>query len=105
MRQSQGVIHVHDKGWTDKTGLKIWIEKVWSKCPGGLLKKPALLVLDQFKADITEATKKAFKEEKTTLAIIPGRFTSQLQLLDVSINKPFKVFMRRLEQMDGCRKS
>ena len=66
---------VHDKGWMDKNGMKIWIEKVWSKCPGGLLKKPALLVLDQFREHITEATKKRFKEEKTHLAVIPGGLT------------------------------
>ncbi|XP_030066606.1 pogo transposable element with KRAB domain [Microcaecilia unicolor] len=88
------IVHVHDKGWMDENGMKIWIEKVWSKRPGGLLKKPALLVLDQFRAHITEATKKRFKEEKTHLAIIPGGLTSQLQPLDVSINKPFKVLMR-----------
>ena len=88
------IIHVHDEGWMDENGTKIWIEKVWSTRPGGLLRKPALLVLDQFRACITEATKKRFKEEKTHLAIIPGGLTSQLQPSDVSINKPFKVFMR-----------
>ena len=36
------IVCVHDKGWMDKNGMKIWIEKVWSKCPGRLLKKPAL---------------------------------------------------------------
>ena len=91
---SKGVIvHVHDKGWMDENGWKIQVEKVWSKCPGGLLKKPALLVLDQFREHITEATKKRFKEEKTLLAIIPGGVTSQLQPLNVSI-KPFTVFTR-----------
>ena len=67
---------------------------MWSRRPAGLLKKPPLLVLDQFRTHITEATEKRFKEEKTHLAIIPGGLTSQLQPLDVSINKPFKVFMR-----------
>ena len=99
------IIHVHDEGWMDENGMKIRIEKVWPKRPGGILKKPALLELDQFRAHITETTKKRFKEEKTHLAIIPGGLTSQLQPSDVSINKPFKVFMRRLEQMDGCPKS
>lgn len=74
--------------------MRLWIEKVWSKRPGGLLKKPSLLVLDQFRAHITGTTKKNFKEVKTHLAVIPGGLTSQLQSLDVSINKPFKVFMR-----------
>ena len=91
----RGVIaHVHDKGWMDENGMKIRIEKVWSKRPGGLLEKPALLLLDQFRARITEATKKGFKEAKTHLAIIPRGLTSQLLPLDISINKPFKVFMR-----------
>ena len=78
----------------DENDMKVRIEKVWSKRPGGPLKKPALLQLDQFRAHITEAAKKRFKEEKTHLAVISGGLTSQLQPLDVSINKPFKVFMR-----------
>ncbi|CAJ0949590.1 unnamed protein product [Ranitomeya imitator] len=65
------IVHVHDKGWMDENGMKIWIEKVWSKRPGELLKKTALLVLDQFRAHITEATKRRFKEEKTHIAVIP----------------------------------
>ncbi|CAI5769472.1 pogo transposable element with KRAB domain [Podarcis lilfordi] len=88
------VVHVHEKGWMDENGMKVWVEKVWSKRPGGLLKKSALLVLDQFRAHISETTNKCFKEAKTHLAVIPGGLTSQLQPLDVSINKPFKVFMR-----------
>ena len=80
-------------GWMDENDMKIRIEKMWSKRPGGPLKKPALLQLDQFRAHITEATKKRFKEEKTLLAIIPGGVTSQLQPLNVSI-KPFTVFTR-----------
>ncbi|XP_069593726.1 bromodomain testis-specific protein [Ranitomeya imitator] len=88
------VVHVHEKGWMDENGMRLWVDKVWSKRPGGLLKKTALLVLDQFRAHISENTKKVFKEVKTHLAVIPGGLTSQLQPLDVSINKPFKVYMR-----------
>ena len=29
-------IHVHFKGWKDGEGMKLWLEKVWSKRPGGL---------------------------------------------------------------------
>ena len=73
------IVHVDDKEWMDENGMKIRMEKVWSGCPGEILKNPALLVLDQFRAHITEATEKRFKEEKTHLAIIPGGLTSQLQ--------------------------
>ena len=57
------------------------------------LKKPSLLVCDQFKAHVTESTKRLATKLKTHLAVIPGGLTSQLQPLDVSVNKPFKGFM------------
>jgi len=63
--------------------MKLWLEKVWYKCPGGL-KKPSLLVCDQFKAHVTESTKRLAAKLKLHLAVIP---------LDVSVNKTFKGFM------------
>ena len=65
---------------------------MWSKHPGGL-KKPSLLVCDQFKAHVTESTKRLATKLWLHLAVIPGGVTSQLQPLDVSVNKPFKGFM------------
>jgi hypothetical protein len=90
----QGIVpHVQEKGWMDENGKKLWLEKVWCKLPGGLLKKPSLLVCDQFKSHVTEATKKRVKDLNSQLAIILGGLTSQLQPLDVSTNEPFKVSM------------
>jgi len=86
-------IHVHSKGWVGGEGMKLWLEKVWSKRPGGLLKKKSLLVCDQFKAHVTESTKRLATKLKTHLAVILGGLTSQLQPLDISVNKPFKGFM------------
>jgi len=48
---------------------------------------------DQFKAHVTESTKRLAAKLKTHLAVIPDGLTSQLQPLDVSVNKPFKGFM------------
>ena len=48
---------------------------------------------DQFKAHATESTKRLATKLKTHLTVIPGRLTIQLQLLDVSVNKPFKGFI------------
>jgi hypothetical protein len=73
-------------GWMNENGMKLWIEKVLSKCPGVLLKKPALLVCDQFRSHVTEATKWMVKELNTLLDVIPEGHTSQLQPFDVSSN-------------------
>ena len=86
-------IRVHSNGWMVGEGMKLWLEKVWSKHPGGLLKKQFLLVCDQFKGHVTESTKKLATKLKTHLAVIPDGLTSQLQPLDVSV-KLFKGFMR-----------
>ena len=48
---------------------------------------------DQFKAHLTESTKRLVTKLKMHLAVIPGGLTSELQPLDVSVNKPFKGFM------------
>ena len=32
-------VHVHFKGWMDGERMKLWLEKLWSKRPDGLLKK------------------------------------------------------------------
>ena len=48
---------------------------------------------DQFKAHVTESTKRLATKLKTHLAVIPGVLTSQLQPLDVSVNKPLNGFM------------
>ena len=65
-------VHVHSKGWMDGEGMEqLWLEKVWSKHPGGLLKKPSSLVCDQFKAHVTDSTKRAATKLKTHLAVIP----------------------------------
>jgi hypothetical protein len=77
----------------DENGIKLWLHKIWSKRTGGLLKKPTLLVCDQFRSHVTEVTKRTVKELNTLLAVISGGSTSQLQQLEVSINKLFKELM------------
>jgi hypothetical protein len=62
----------------DENGMKLWLEKVLAKHPGGLLRKPAFLVCDQFKSYIMEATKRRVKDLNTQLAVVPEGLTSQL---------------------------
>ena len=52
----------------DGEGMKLWLEKVWSESPGGRLKKPSLLVCDQFKAHVTELYKELKNNNNATFA-------------------------------------
>ena len=74
----------------DTEGMKLWIDKVWRARRGGLERRRSLLVFDLFEAHVTDRVKRALERENTNLAVIPGGLTSILQLLDVSLNKPFK---------------
>ena len=68
-----------------------WINLVWKPATEG---KRALLFQDSFSAHVTNAVKKRFKEINTVPIIIPVGYTSKIQSLNVSPNKPFKAFAR-----------
>ncbi|KAG8236486.1 hypothetical protein J437_LFUL016634 [Ladona fulva] len=84
------IVHVHPKGWMDEAGMKLWLQNVLVRRPGGLLRKPSLLVWDQFRAHRTETIKNKVRELKTQIALISGGLTCQLQPLDILVNKLFK---------------
>ena len=100
-------VHVHEKGWMDEEGVKLWIQHVWNMRPGGLTKKRSLLVWDMFRSHLTEKTKRRLQASNTDTAVIPGGLTSVLQPLDVSLNKPFQDKLRQQwsEWMVGGKKS
>ena len=74
----------------DSEQMKVWIEKVWRAQIGCLGRRQSLLVCDSFKAHVTDTVKASFKRKNTELAVIPGGLTCLLQLLNASLNKPFK---------------
>ena len=53
-----------------------------------------LLVMDSFRCHIMDTVKKSVRKANAETAIIPGGCTSVLQPLDVSVNKPFKGWLR-----------
>jgi DDE superfamily endonuclease. len=73
--------------------MKLWTNRVCERRKGALLKKSSLVVLDQFNSHLKNFMKEKLRQENTKLAVIVGRLTSQLQLLDISINKT-KVYIR-----------
>ena len=72
------IVHVHGKRWMDEDGMKFWIDKIWHRCPGGLLKKYSCFVYDMFKTHMMESIKKKLQNLNTDVAIIPGVLTYQL---------------------------
>ena len=88
------VVHVHPRGWMDEDGMKLWIRKVWCARPGGLMKRKSVIVFDSFRAHLVPGVEGKLREENTDICVIPGGLTSQLQPLDVCLNKPFKQGMR-----------
>uniref|UniRef100_H3A0T2 HTH CENPB-type domain-containing protein n=1 Tax=Latimeria chalumnae TaxID=7897 RepID=H3A0T2_LATCH len=87
-------VHVHEKGWMDEDGVKLWIDNVWNTRPGGLRKERSLLVWDMFRSHVTDDIKKRLRRNNTEIAVIPGGLTSVVQPLDVCLNKSFKGHVR-----------
>jgi len=81
---------VQEKGWMDAALVCNWICTVWDRRPVALLWLPSLLAWDSFHGHLGDDTKRILKKMKTDLAVIPGGLMSALQVLDVSVNKPFK---------------
>ena len=90
------VVKAHPKGWMDEKGTTDWLEEVWNKRPGALLRQRSMLVWDMFRAHITDNVKDKAKNLQTDLCVIPGGLTSMLQPLDVCLNKPFKDRLRQI---------
>lgn len=90
------VVRCQDKGWMDESLVLDWIKSVWCRRPGALLGLPSMLVLDAFRCHLADSVKRLLRDSRTELVVIPGGMTSQLQPLDVCINKPFKDHIRRL---------
>jgi hypothetical protein len=68
-----------------------WLKEVWRRRPGALLKKRGMLILDAFMGHLTENVKTvASNLLNTDLVIIPGGMTSQLRVLGVVVNEPFR---------------
>nr|KAF6343017.1 hypothetical protein mPipKuh1_010743 [Pipistrellus kuhlii] len=87
-------VHVNEKGWMDEEGVKLWLDNVWSRRPGGLRQERSLLVWDMFRAHLTTSTKIRLARINTDVAVIPEGLTSLVQPLDVCLNKPFKDCIR-----------
>lgn len=95
------VVAVNESGTMNSKLMQFYIDHVLRPDLNG---KASLLLLDEFKAHSTETTTNRLNELKVTPFMIPGGYTSILQPLDVSINKPLKTHYRDLwlDWYDTC---
>jgi hypothetical protein len=90
------VFWCQEKGWMTNELMMDWVKIIWNQRPGTLPNKRGMLVLDSFKGHLIQQVKEEMIKANTDLVVIPGGMTSQLQVLDVVVNKPFKDHLRRL---------
>ena len=89
------IVRAQEKGWMDTDLVVDWLKVVWGRRRGALHKKRNMLVLDAFRRHSTEPVKTQLRKMNGDLVIVPGGMTSQLQVLDVVVNKPFKDNLRK----------
>jgi hypothetical protein len=70
----------HSREWMDENWMKLWPKRMHLKHLHGLLKNPAPLACDQFRAHVTGAPKRLGLQLNMQLTVMPGGLSSQMQL-------------------------
>lgn len=83
--------------WCDEEVMRKWIEKIYMPYVlNGRGSEFAHLLLDDFSAHKVRSVQRAIKGTGSFINFLPGGSTSQIQPVDVGINKPFKSNIRNL---------
>ncbi|CAI7821080.1 unnamed protein product [Closterium sp. NIES-53] len=94
-------VGVHPNGWMDADGVIEWLDgavKPYINPKFGVRPRKALLVLDSYRGHLTPEVKKKFGELNLVPAVIPAGCTSEIQPLDIAVNRSFKAVVRQLYQ-------
>ena len=90
-------VYFQPKAWCDESVMKQWVCDEW----GNIFTNPPtsgssgkILVADVHMAQQTDQVKRLLVTKKTVLVNVPPGCTSRVQPLDVSVNKPFKNYVR-----------
>ncbi|CAI5993547.1 unnamed protein product [Closterium sp. NIES-65] len=86
-----------DNGWMDETAVQTWLSKEvlpHLNPQRGQNARRAMLVLDSYRGHITQTMLQSYRTHSITPAVIPAGCTSQIQPMDVSINRCFKAAVR-----------
>jgi len=56
---------------------------------------PALVIMDNFRGQVTPAINNLLEENDIHVSLLPPNTTDRLQPMDISVNKPAKDFLKR----------
>ncbi|CAI7870049.1 unnamed protein product [Closterium sp. NIES-53] len=91
------VVQAQDNGWMDESAVQTWLSKEvlpHLNPQRGQNARRAMLVLDSYRGHVTQTMLQSYRTHSITPAVIPASCTSQIQPLDVSINRCFKAAVR-----------
>ncbi len=88
------------KHWSNEGTMVRYVENIivpYVASTQALIKedKPALVIMDNFKGQITSAVTKILEENDIHVVLLPPNTTDLLQPMDLSVNKPAKDFLKR----------
>jgi hypothetical protein len=84
------IVQVQKNAWMTSELMEDWLGCVWECRPGELSKPQSMFAMDAFHGHLSVRIRNKLRNKNNDLVIIPSGMTSQLQPLDVLINKPFK---------------
>ena len=85
------VVKFNPKAYANSENMVEWLEE---QVVPVLENQPTLLAVDHFAAHMTDMVLDTMQANDITVSMIPGGCTGLVQLLDVSINRPFKDILK-----------
>ena len=86
---------MYKKAWCDTRVMHQWIDDVWTEYTTIHNEQLYYLLLDKFSVHSESTVINKLNSLSTEVVYIPSHCTSELQPLDVGINKPFKNQIRK----------
>ena len=85
-------VMVNEKAWMSQDMMGFWIEKIWKEYSRF---EESYLLLDEYEVHKMGWVLRTFADLNTEVDFVLAGRTSELQVLDVGINKPFKDYVKR----------
>ena len=95
VKEKKAEIYANSKAWATIEIIKLWIENIYIPYFKNKDLKKTLLIWDNATMHTSLIISKFLYEKGINYVLIPKGLTSILQPLDVSINRPFKDWMKR----------